>query len=208
MITIADVSSWLSLVTTIVNGLSFRAIVSPGILITSTGEVTTADHLDYLRKVEIGAEEVIVLEGDHPIDALLNLPEMIKWLVENHLIMSTTAQRKDISDPDVIAEFAEHVGDQNHLDHIYLLTVADIRATSPSLWNSWKDALLAELYHATSRALRRGLDNPLKHQELAKETQAEAMVILANSRLDKESISEQWQQFTQDYLHNVTVQFF
>ena len=58
-------------------------------------------------------------------------------LIENHLIMSTTAQRKDISDPGIIYEFANLVGNQERLDFIYLLTVADIRATSPDLWNSW-----------------------------------------------------------------------
>lgn len=134
--------------------------------------------------------------------------EMIKWLVESHLIMSTTAQRKDISDPDVVAEFAQLVGNQKRLDHIYLLTVADIRATSPSLWNSWKDALLAELYHATSRALRHGLNKPIDHQGLATETQTQAQTLLEKSMTGvsaatlnkcKEQWESHWQQLGQDY---------
>lgn len=125
--------------------------------------------------------------------------ELIKWLVESHLIMSSTAQRKDISDPEVIAEFAAQVGDQKRLDHLYLLTVADIRATSPSLWNSWKDALLAELYHATSRALQHGLDNPLDHQELAEDTQAEVLDQLKETETDTKDIENQWQHLGQDY---------
>lgn len=124
---------------------------------------------------------------------------MIKWLVESHLIMSTTAQRKDISDPDVVAEFAAQVGNQKRLDHIYLLTVADIRATSPSLWTSWKDALLAELYHSTSRALRHGLDNPVDHQGLAEDTQTQAMALLEKTTLDSAAIAQQWELLGQDY---------
>jgi [protein-PII] uridylyltransferase len=125
--------------------------------------------------------------------------EIIKWLVENHLIMSTTAQRKDISDPDVITEFAVQIGSQQRLDHLYLLTVADIRATSPSLWNSWKDALLAELYHATSRALRHGLDNPIEHQELVDDTQEQALNQLKKTKTDTKDIESQWKNLGQDY---------
>ncbi len=125
--------------------------------------------------------------------------ELIKWLVESHLIMSTTAQRKDISDPDEVAEFAAQVGNQKRLDHLYLLTVADIRATSPSLWNSWKDALLAELYHATSRALRHGLDTPVDHKGLAQDTQTQALALLKETKIDNAAIEQQWQLLGQDY---------
>jgi len=125
--------------------------------------------------------------------------ELVKWLVENHLIMSTTAQRKDISDPDVISEFATRVGSQKRLDHLYLLTVADIRATSPTLWNSWKDALLADLYRATSRALRRGLDNPVAHQDLIRETRAQALSLLTRRGCDEATVHAFWQGLSDDY---------
>ncbi len=124
---------------------------------------------------------------------------LVAWLVRNHLIMSTTAQRKDISDPDVINEFAQQVGDKNHLDYLYLLTVADVRATSPSVWNSWKDSLLAELYHTTARALRRGLGNPLKQQELINETQQQAREKLRVFGLNDLSIGKVWQRLGDDY---------
>jgi len=80
----------------------------------------------------------------------------VAWLVRNHLIMSWTAQRQDISDLEVIDEFARKVGNQERLDNLYLLTMADIRGTSPKVWNEWKAKLLEQLYHATTRHLRRG----------------------------------------------------
>ena len=71
-------------------------------------------------------------------------------------------QVKAITDPDVINEFATLVRDQAHLDYLYVLTVADVRGTNPRLWNSWKATLFHDLYELTARALRRGLENPLK----------------------------------------------
>ncbi len=75
---------------------------------------------------------------------------MVAWLVKHHLLMSQTAQRKDLSDPVNIQEFAQIVGNTRYLDHLYLLTVADIAATSPKLWNSWKNGLIWDLYLATA----------------------------------------------------------
>ena len=97
---------------------------------------------------------------------------VITWLVQNHLVMSTTAQRKDLSDPQVIFDFAQQVGDQTRLDYLYVLTVADINATNPSLWNSWRASLLRQLYTETKRALRRGLENPLDREEQIRQTQS------------------------------------
>ena len=82
---------------------------------------------------------------------------IVAWLVRNHLVLSMTAQKKDIHDPDVINEFASTVGDPLHLDYLYVLTVADVRGTDPKLWNSWKAQLFHDLYVLTKRALRRGL---------------------------------------------------
>jgi len=86
---------------------------------------------------------------------------LVTWLVEQHLRMSQTSQKQDISDPGVIRAFATLVGDRERLDYLYLLTCADIAGTSPKLWNAWKDRLLADLYFATRRALREGLEAPV-----------------------------------------------
>ncbi|HET9404640.1 MAG TPA: [protein-PII] uridylyltransferase [Burkholderiales bacterium] len=79
--------------------------------------------------------------------------ELVAWLVESHLVMSATAQKQDIADPDVVRAFAERVGDERHLLALYLLTVADIRGTSPRVWNAWKGKLLEDLFWATRRML-------------------------------------------------------
>jgi [protein-PII] uridylyltransferase len=75
--------------------------------------------------------------------------ELVAWLVANHLLMSATAQKQDLSDPDVVAAFAKKVGSERRLTALYLLTVADIRGTSPKVWNNWKGKLLEDLYHLT-----------------------------------------------------------
>jgi [protein-PII] uridylyltransferase len=75
--------------------------------------------------------------------------ELVAWLVENHLVMSITAQKKDISDANVIREFVSRIGNERRLIALYLLTVADIRGTSPKVWNAWKGKLLEDLFWTT-----------------------------------------------------------
>ena len=82
--------------------------------------------------------------------------ELVAWLVGNHLEMSETAQKRDIADPRTIVTFAEKVMDLEHLRLLYILTVADIRAVGPNVWNTWKGQLLGDLYHNTEAALRGG----------------------------------------------------
>lgn len=122
------------------------------------------------------------------------------WLVKNHLIMSGTAQRKDISDPQVIADFAAIVGDQVHLDYLYLLTVSDIRGTNPTLWNSWKASLLAELYNTTKRALRRGLEHVIDRAERLDEARQQALALLQKQQLNIPAIEHFWYALGDDYL--------
>lgn len=125
--------------------------------------------------------------------------KLITWLVKNHLLMSMTAQRKDISDPEIVYEFASILGSTEYLNHLYLLTVADIRATSPKLWNSWKDSLLKELYNAAHKALRRGLQEPASQQARSNETKQDARKELHKQGLCDKTIDRVWEHFKDDY---------
>lgn len=132
-----------------------------------------------------------------------NLPawdtHLIVWLVRNHLAMSSTAQRKDLSDPQVINDFAQLVGDEIYLNYLYILTVADINATNPSLWNSWRASLLRQLYTETKRALKRGLENPLDREEQIRHTQIAALDQLVRSGTDPDDAEILWSQLGDDY---------
>jgi UTP:GlnB (protein PII) uridylyltransferase len=118
--------------------------------------------------------------------------DLVSWLVEQHLRMSVTAQKQDISDPDVIHAFATLVGSRERLDYLYLLTCADIAGTSPKLWNAWKDRLLADLYFATRRALRQGLENPTPADELVQEARDSVRAQLHGRGLDDATIDRQF----------------
>jgi [protein-PII] uridylyltransferase len=100
---------------------------------------------------ELGAVDALRFARAHGLSR--EDAELVSWLVANHLVMSSTAQKQDISDPAVIEAFADRVGDERRLSALYLLTVADIRGTSPKVWNAWKGKLLEDLYHVTSRLL-------------------------------------------------------
>ncbi len=124
---------------------------------------------------------------------------LVAWLVENHLLLSLTAQRKDIRDPEVIQQFAAQVGEVNRLNYLYLLTVADARATNPKRWNSWKDSLLRELYLSTREALEHGLENLQAQDVIIEHKQNEAMRILAQQGIEAEECREFWYQLHADF---------
>lgn len=125
--------------------------------------------------------------------------ELVGWLVRNHLTMSLTAQRQDISDPAIVTAFAQRVGDRSRLEYLLLLTVSDIRATNPALWNSWRQSLLRELYHSTTRALARGLDNPVSSDERVAEQRRAALALLAAKGIDTSAADSVWSRFDRDY---------
>ncbi|MCP4272634.1 MAG: [protein-PII] uridylyltransferase [Gammaproteobacteria bacterium] len=132
--------------------------------------------------------------------------ELVSWLVKQHLLMSRTAQRKDITDPEVINQFAQQMGTTERLDYLYLLTVADITATSQSLWNNWKDSLLQNLYHLTFAALDRGLENPKKMAEAIKDTKKQVIKLLKTRRVAKNTVNKMWARFKDDYFTRNTVE--
>ncbi|MDH4562082.1 [protein-PII] uridylyltransferase [Pseudomonas sp. BN411] len=146
---------------------------------------------------ELGAVDAEIFCARHQLPVWDS--RLVAWLVQHHLVMSTTAQRKDLSDPQVIYDFARLVGDQTRLDYLYVLTVADINATNPSLWNSWRASLLRQLYTETKRALRRGLENPLDREEQIRQTQSAAIDILVRNGIDQDEAEQLWSQLGDDY---------
>ncbi|HLU19789.1 MAG TPA: [protein-PII] uridylyltransferase, partial [Pusillimonas sp.] len=100
---------------------------------------------------ELGAEDARRFCVDHQISP--EDTDLVEFLVREHLTMSRYAQKRDLTDPDVITEFARRVGTERRLTALYLLTVADIRGTSPKVWNAWKGKLLEDLYRLTIAVL-------------------------------------------------------
>ncbi|MBS0377711.1 MAG: [protein-PII] uridylyltransferase [Proteobacteria bacterium] len=142
----------------------------------------------------VDAESFCLEQGLSPYDARL-----VAWLVRNHLELSITSQKQDIGDPQVINAFARKVGDETHLDYLYVLTCADVRGTNPKLWNSWKASLFREFYERVKRALRRGLESPIDAEHLVRETQEAARRLLAEHGIGEEVLVRSWSRFTQGY---------
>ncbi len=143
----------------------------------------------------VDAEAFCLEQGLSRYDA-----RMVAWLVRNHLELSVTAQKQDISDPTVINEFARKVGDETHLDYLYVLTAADVRGTNPKLWNSWKASLFHEFFERVKRALRRGLESPVDQDELMRETQDHARIaLLAGGKITAPEIERAWARLNTSY---------
>ncbi|AZZ90912.1 [protein-PII] uridylyltransferase [Hahella sp. KA22] len=146
---------------------------------------------------ELGAEDVEAFCKRHHLSQ--RDTSLVAWLVRNHLLMSMTAQRKDPSDPEVIHEFASKIDSQIHLDYLYTLTVCDISATNPKLWNTWRAALLRQLYSETKRAIRRGLDTPPDRSQWVADTQTEAREILHSQDFGDDNIDAIWDALEEEY---------
>lgn len=122
---------------------------------------------------------------------------LVAWLVRHHLVMSMTAQRQDTSDPKVIKAFAQRVGDCIHLDYLFLLTVADIRATNPKLWNGWKAVLLYDLYHKTYDVLHYGLETGTEQSRVIQTIKVQAHSLLTQEEI--EAMNLFWEDVGEDY---------
>jgi len=146
---------------------------------------------------ELGAIDARRFCVDHGLDK--KDTELVVWLVRNHLLMSAVSQRKDISDPQIIQQFAEHVGDEERLNYLFTLTVADINGTNPTLWNAWRGSLLRQLYTETRRALRRGLDNPIEKDALVAKVRQTSSEILEGRGFTPEELDDLWAGRSQDY---------
>jgi [protein-PII] uridylyltransferase len=169
------------------------------------------DHPEFLYIAALFHDIAKGREGDHStlgaqdaLDFCKNLPmsdehaERVAWLVEQHLVMSQTAQRRDITDPETLRGFCEIIGTQTRLDYLYLLTVADIAATSPKLWNSWKGSLLWELYTLTSRALAEGNTDIFDREHHIQQSKTQVRKRLVAKGLDIEAIDTLWASLPQN----------
>jgi len=125
--------------------------------------------------------------------------KLLKWLVENHLLMSSISQREDTSDPDVIHKFASHVGDIIHLDHLYVLTVADINATNPHLWTDWKGSLMHNLYFETKRVLHMGVEEPMAKSVWLKDAKAAALGALMAENVEAAEAVSVWKDVNEEF---------
>jgi [protein-PII] uridylyltransferase len=124
--------------------------------------------------------------------------ELVVWLVRHHLEMSVVAQKQDISDPDVLAAFAAIVMDERHLTALYLFSVADIRGTSPKVWNTWKGQLFEELFNQTRRFLLSGGQTPLR-QGIIQQQQEEALRLLRYFAVPETAQESLWNQLDTVY---------
>jgi len=146
----------------------------------------------------LGAEDAIAFGERHNLSK--RETHMVSWLVRNHLQMSYVSQKKDISDPDVVFDFAKTIGTKTHLDYLYVLTVADMNATNPDIWNNWRASLLEQLYRETSRTLMRGFEHPIDKEDAITETQEQAMKLAKATHIaDKQTIENLWETAGEDY---------
>ncbi|HPE60113.1 MAG TPA: [protein-PII] uridylyltransferase [Thiolinea sp.] len=146
----------------------------------------------------LGAEDAYLFSREHGLNLHDSL--LVKWLVRNHLLLSMTAQRKDISDPAVLQEFATQVMEQSRLDYLFLLTIADIKGTNPKLWNSWKQSLLSELYLGTRKLLRRHAPLASQTALLLQEKCGTALEELVPDGFSETQCQDFWAQLGEEYL--------
>ncbi len=121
--------------------------------------------------------------------------ELLSWLVLKHLDFSYVAQKKDLSDPQVISDFAINMGSQERLDYLYLLTVSDVISTAPETWNDWKNKLFLRLYNLTSQALDDSISLPKSRAKLALMHKENAIDSLKKQAIKKEQYKKLWEEF-------------
>lgn len=156
-------------------------------------DIAKGQHGDHSS---LGAEEARLFCLRHHVNT--DDANLIIWLVQHHLLMSQTAQRKDIYAPETIQQFCNLIPETRYLDYLYLLTVADICATNQTLWNSWKDSLLKELYRAASLTWQHQ-KTLLDETALCELRQQQALTLLIAAKVIPEAVNQLWQHFKNKY---------
>ncbi len=144
---------------------------------------------------DLGAKEALYFCQLHGFTKYQS--KLISWLTANHLALSATALRRDISDPEIITNFARQMQDEEHLNLLYCLSVADIAATNDREWTSWKDSIFKKFYFATRQALRQGLEQPQDLNLHARENQQLALRLCR--RVSEENARLWWTQLPLTY---------
>ena len=145
---------------------------------------------------ELGAIEALQFAKRHRLGH--DDKELLVWLVRNHLLMSQTAQRQDIYDPKTIRHFCSLLPEIEYLDYLYLLTVADICGTNPTLWNAWKDSLLKELYFSASQVMQQE-KALLDENTVISMRRQQALNMLINDGVDPKLTHDLWKHFKGTY---------
>ncbi|QIQ22242.1 bifunctional uridylyltransferase/uridylyl-removing protein GlnD [Zophobihabitans entericus] len=151
---------------------------------------------------ELGAIQVAEFCQLHNLDE--KDTHLVVWLVKYHLVMSVTAQSRDIQDPAVMREFTQLVKNKNRLQYLLCLTVADVCATNETLWNSWKQSLMRELYHLTLHYFDLGINQIPEQRSIARQHKRDALVLLAEQGISEESVQRIWQSCRFDYFLRYT----
>jgi len=165
--TMPELAHEFPLCTELMTGFERRWLLYVAALYHDIAKGRGADHS------QLGASEVRSFSKRHGLSG--EDRALLEFLVENHLALSQTAQKQDVHDPEVVRAFAARVGSERRLVALYLLTVADVRGTSPKVWNAWKAKLLEDLFRATRRELT---GEPLARDAALAEKQAEATRLL------------------------------
>lgn len=173
----------------------FNELENPGILILGVlfHDIAKGRGGDHTKEGAIIARDVCQRFGLPGEDV-----EMVAWLVENHLVFSRTAFRRDLGDPTTVTTFAEQMGDSKRLKMLLLLTIADIRAVGPGVWTPWKATLLKQLYNFTLETLEKGAfrtSDVVRHAE-NRRNEARRLLVPEN---DAETVDRHFDRFYPDY---------